>query len=66
MKATIKNIFKNWKTTSAGVVAILSGVMLYIGDKTKLIEAVTAVLGGIGLVFAQDVINGDNADNKDE
>ncbi|MFK7004071.1 MULTISPECIES: hypothetical protein [Flavobacterium] len=50
----IKTIFKNWKTTSAGVVSIVSGVLLFVNDKTKTIEALTAVLAGIGLIFSQD------------
>ncbi|MGR3790659.1 hypothetical protein ACUXZJ_07085 [Flavobacterium sp. TN-1] len=50
----MKLFFKNWKTTSAGVVSIVSGVLLFINDKTKAIEALTAILAGIGLVFSQD------------
>ncbi|MET2996479.1 hypothetical protein [Flavobacterium columnare] len=52
----IKIIFKNWKTTSAGVVSIVSGVLLFVNDKTKLIEALSAVLAGIGLIFSQDAV----------
>ncbi|MFK7048714.1 hypothetical protein FLACOL_01056 [Flavobacterium columnare] len=49
-------IFKNWKTTSAGVVSIASGVLLFVNDKTKIIESLTAVLAGIGLIFSQDAV----------
>lgn len=52
----MKLFFKNWKTTSAGVVSIVSGVLLFINDKTKAIEALTAVLAGIGLIFSQDAV----------
>lgn len=52
----MRQIFQNWKTTSAGVVSIATGVLLFINDKTKIIEALTAVLAGIGLVFSQDAV----------
>lgn len=50
----MKAILKNWKTTSAGIISIVSAVSLYITDKSKLIEAVTLLLAGIGLIFAGD------------
>ncbi|HVX48811.1 MAG TPA: hypothetical protein VHB48_01590 [Chitinophagaceae bacterium] len=50
-------LFKNWKTTSAGIVTIASGVTIYLHDNTKLVEGLTAVLAGIGLMFAHDAGN---------
>ena len=50
----MKNLFDNWKTTSAGIVTIAGGVTLYLNDETKFVEALTAVLAGIGLLFAHD------------
>jgi hypothetical protein len=50
----MKNIFNNWKTSSAGIVTIAGGVTLYLNDKTKFVEALTAVLAGLGLLFAHD------------
>ena len=45
---------KSWKTTSTGIVAIVTGVTIYLNDKTKLTEGLTLVLTGIGLLFAKD------------
>jgi uncharacterized membrane protein HdeD (DUF308 family) len=52
---------KNWKTTSAGITLIVTGVIsFYFAFKsTSLNEAtitgvLTAVLGGIGLIFGAD------------
>lgn len=52
---------KNWKTTSTGIVMIVSGVIgfYYAYKSSNLNEAtitgcVTSVLGGIGLIFAKD------------
>ncbi|MES1181487.1 MAG: hypothetical protein ABUL44_01705 [Flavobacterium sp.] len=50
----MKKLFNNWKTTSAGIVTIAGGVTLYLHDNTKFVEALTAVLAGIGLLFAHD------------
>jgi hypothetical protein len=51
----------NWKTTTAGVAMILSGIadllhQIATGtpDGTRLIADWTAVIGGIGLVLAKD------------
>ncbi len=49
-----KNFATNWKTTSGGILMIAGGVYLYIHDNTKFMEGLTAVLGGIGLLFAKD------------
>ena len=53
----MKNLFKNWKTTSTGIVTIAGGIVLYLHDDTKVMEALTAVLAGIGLLFAHDGAN---------
>jgi len=52
---------KNWKTTSAGVTAIVGGVAglyyAYISGSITVevcTAATTAILTGIGLVFAKD------------
>ena len=50
----MKNALKNWKTTSAGVVMIVTGVLLYLNDRTKTVEALTSVLAGFGLIWAKD------------
>lgn len=47
-------IFQHWKTTSAGIVMCVGAVVLYVNDKTQLVEATTAFLGGIGFIFAGD------------
>ncbi|HWB23850.1 MAG TPA: hypothetical protein VG738_00125 [Chitinophagaceae bacterium] len=53
----MKALFKNWKTTSAGIVTIAGGITLFLHDSTKFVEGLTAVLAGLGLLFAHD---GDN------
>ena len=52
---------KNWKTTSAGITSIVSGcVGLYFAWKTSNINeatltgSITAIVAGIGLIFAHD------------
>lgn len=50
----MKNLLRNWKTTSAGILAIAGGIALYVNDKTKIMEALTAILSGIGLLVASD------------
>jgi uncharacterized membrane protein HdeD (DUF308 family) len=52
---------KNWKTTSAGIIMIVGGIVRMFfafknGNITEesILTATTAVLGGIGLVFAKD------------
>jgi hypothetical protein len=54
-------MFKNWKTTSAGIVAIISsivGMIFAIKNKQVTPEVitgcVTGFLAGIGLLFAKD------------
>lgn len=50
----MQKIFKNWKTTSAGIVLIVTGVAMYQSNKTQIGPALSSVLGGIGLIFAHD------------
>lgn len=52
---------KNWKTTSAGITMIVGGITgLYFAIKTQTVNegtitaTLTAVLGGIGLIYAKD------------
>ena len=54
-------MFKNWKTTSAGLTLIIGAVVTIVysakaGAVTQevLMGAVAAVLGGVGLLFAKD------------
>jgi len=54
-------MFTNWKTTSAGILAIvgaLTGLVFAIINKTITPDVITAcvtgLLGGIGLLFAKD------------
>jgi len=50
----MKKIMKNWKTTSAGVLSIAGGILLYVNEPTKVIESLTMLLAGVGLIFATD------------
>jgi len=56
----MKNLLKgSWKTTSLGILTIIgAGVHLYFNragiSETMVMESVTAVLAGIGLVYARD------------
>jgi uncharacterized membrane protein HdeD (DUF308 family) len=50
----MKKYLENWKTTSAGIISIVSGVAMYISDKTKIVESLSLLLAGIGLIFAGD------------
>ena len=50
---------KNWKTTSAGILMVLGAaatVYFHVGPITQELAmgAITAVLGGIGLIFSKD------------
>lgn len=44
---------KNWKTTLAGIASIITGISLIING--QLTEGVSAIVAGIGLIFATDV-----------
>ncbi len=50
---------KNWKTTLAGIAAIIGGVFLILSDKTG--EGVTAITLGVGLIAAKDAGNNNSA-----
>ena len=55
----MKNLKKNWKTTSAGVVMIAGAIVrlaVHQGTFTEelIMGAVIAIVGGIGLIVAQD------------
>ena len=55
----MKNLAKNWKTTSAGVVMIIGAIVrLAVHEGTfseeLIMGAVIAVVGGIGLIVAKD------------
>jgi hypothetical protein len=51
-------MFKNWKTTSAGLVMIIGGIAsIYFSkplDANTITASATAILGGVGLLFAKD------------
>jgi hypothetical protein len=54
-------MLRNWKTTSAGITAIAGGLIgMFYAIKAKnvtpeiLTGAITAILTGIGLIFAKD------------
>lgn len=57
----MKNIFKNWKTTSAGITAIVTGIIgiIYAIKANSLTQEILTgsllgIIGGIGLIFAKD------------
>ncbi len=45
---------KNWKTTLAGLAAIIGGISLFVNHPERIEEAFTAVSLGVGLIFAKD------------
>ena len=52
---------KNWKTTSTGITMIVGGIVgIYFAAKSGNLNegtvtgSITAILGGIGLIFAKD------------
>jgi hypothetical protein len=45
-------MFKNWKTSIAGFGAILTGVATIV--KGDIVEGVTAIISGVGLIGAKD------------
>jgi len=51
----MKKIIRNWKTSLGGVSMILSGVVMVASKQTA--EGVTAIIGGISLIFAKDADN---------
>ena len=48
----MRKITKNWKTSLGGVSMILSGIVMLASKQTA--EGVTAIIGGISLIFAKD------------
>jgi len=61
----MKNLFSNWKTTSAGLVMIIGSVIHVIfavrsGTATEGVwtASVTAIVAGLGLIFAGDATKG--------
>ena len=42
----------NWKTTAAGLAAILGGAAMVL--KGNVTEGITSIVAGIGLLFAKD------------
>jgi uncharacterized membrane protein len=50
----MKNILKNWKTTSAGIVMCVGAVVTYLNDKTQLVACLATFLGGVGLIISKD------------
>jgi hypothetical protein len=51
-------MFKNWKTSLAGLGSIITGISLIV--KGDIASGVTGILTGIGLVFAKDASQGLN------
>jgi hypothetical protein len=47
----MKHLIENWKTTLAGIVAIIGGILQYHNNTP---EAVTGIITGIGLITAKD------------
>ncbi len=61
----IKNLFTNWKTSSAGVTMIALAIVHLIyeiiqgsANETTWTRAITATVGGCGLIFAGDAAAG--------
>lgn len=48
---------RNWKTTSTGLLSILGGILILVrgdGSTETIMGGATAIMGGIGLLFAKD------------
>jgi len=52
----MQNLMKNWKTTAAGGLMVLTGIGSMFGVKTGIdpSAALATIMGGIGLIFAKD------------
>lgn len=54
----MKNFFKNWKTTSTGILTIVGAavsiIFAPIVTPVIIMGAATATLTGVGLIFAKD------------
>jgi hypothetical protein len=48
------NMLRNWKTTLAGIAAIIAAASLAVNHPDKYGEAVTMALAGFGLILAKD------------
>ena len=50
------SFLKNWKTTGAGVLMIITGVAGLLGIKggSDPTTAIASIMGGFGLIFAKD------------
>ena len=66
----VQSMLKNWKTTTMGVASILAGTPLIIAaikarstDPVAYTPGVTAIVTGLGLLFAGD---GDKSASKDD
>lgn len=70
-KPKTKEMNKSWRTTSAGIIAIVTGLVgLYFAfkagpvDQATLIASITGIVGGIGLLLAKDSnVTGGSVDN---
>lgn len=54
----IDRVTKNWKTTSAGVILFVSGIILVAMEKASLTEAGTFFGVAFMLFFSKDKLNG--------
>ena len=50
----MKNILKNWKTTSTGIALVVTGIVTMVNSKTYVGESLTGILAGIGLILSAD------------
>jgi cytochrome b subunit of formate dehydrogenase len=50
----MKNIFTHWKTSSAGIILIATGIAAMMAAKAFTVEGLTAILGGVGLLMGAD------------
>lgn len=48
----MKHVILNWKTTLTGIATLIGGVLLVANKNTT--EGVTAIIAGIGQIFAKD------------
>ena len=50
----MKNLIKNWKTTSAGIVMCVLSVVNYVNHSVQLEVSLVTFLAGIGLILSKD------------
>jgi len=48
----MKHIIINWKTTGAGITAIIGGILQIVGHNTQ--AGIVSIISGVGLIFAKD------------